>query len=113
MIIYYFSKAIKRPCYDMGNCKEKQFTSKSDLINYATSWLNVDSLTQKELNTIVSEEIPDYDFYSVQSFYGCEIYTEANFKTLEEAQEYIKQNNDGNMEIVGQYWGKYRCIYNG
>lgn len=112
MIIYYFNKTINKPCYRLGSCKEKRFTSKCDLINYAINWLNVDSLSQEELNAITTEEIPDYDFYSIQSFFCSEIYTEAIFKTMEEAQEYIKKKNDDNMEIVGQYWGEYNCLYN-
>lgn len=115
MTIYYFSGDIIREGIILGKFKKEFFQSKEELISTVErilkgGFLDGKTLTEKELNSIVEETMPDFDFYSVQFIgtYGQNI-TQACFKTYEEAVEYCKGWR--NRKIIGQHYGRrYREI---
>lgn len=111
MTIYYFGRDIIREGITLGNFKKDFFQSKEELISTTEKilkggFLDGKALTEKELNSIIEETMPDFDFYSVQfiSAYGEEI-TQACFKTYEEAKEYCKKWQ--NRKVIGQHYGKF------
>jgi hypothetical protein len=82
-----------------------------ELIQTAENYLE-SRLTKKEVDSITEQEVPDFDFYSIQCWcdgFGNDGYTSICFKTKEEAEEYIKKNKDDledEVQIVGQWFGK-------
>lgn len=116
MKIYYFSKDIRRNGGEYGNGQSEEFTSKEELIREFEEWLddNGDSpLSKKELESIVCEDMPDYDFYTIQYMvdgFGHDTSTIVALKTYEECQTWIANNFDKDEnetpQIVGQFWGK-------
>ena len=115
MTIYYFGGDIIREGITLGNFKKDFFQSREELISTTEKilkggFLDGKTLTEKELNSIIEETMPDFDFYSVQFIgaYGEKI-TQACFKTYEEAVEYCKEWR--NRKVIGQHYGKfYRII---
>lgn len=107
MKIYYFKRDINRPHNFFGTGKEDYYTTELDLIIAAESFFGK-KLTQKEINLIVSDEVPDFDYYAVQGWcdgFGNDTYTKTCFKTLKEAQNYVRKSAEG-YKIVGQWFGK-------
>lgn len=111
MTIYYFDNDIIREGVVLGNFKKDFFQNKEKLISVIEqilkgNFLDGKTLTEKELNSIVEETMPDFDFYSVQFIgaYGQKI-TQACFKTHEEAEGYCKEWR--NRKIIGQHYGKF------
>jgi hypothetical protein len=117
MKIYYFSKPIVKKLRgyngfcSYGTGKEKEYTSKEKLIKEFEEMLEfdkVDSLAETEIETIVYDEISDYDYYTIQleTFDGYSI-TIVTFKTYEECAEWITNQGDEDkaFTIVGQRWG--------
>ena len=111
MTIYYFNDDIIREGIILGNFKKDFFQSKKELISVVErilkgGFLDGTALTEKELNSIVKETVPDFDFYSVQfiDIYGQKI-TQACFKTYGGAVEYCKEWR--NRKIIGQHYGKF------
>lgn len=110
MTIYYFDSDII-----LGNFKKDFFQNKKELISVVErilkgGFLDRTTLTEKELNSIVEETVPDFDFYSVQfvDTYGQKI-TQACFKTYKEAVEYCKEWR--NRKVIGQHFkANYREI---
>lgn len=116
MRIYFFSKDIERKHYSYGTGKYNNFTSAEELIASAENFFERENprITEKEKNLIVSEEIPDYDFYAVQDWcdgFGNDTVTLATFKTKQECDNFISQERNGAV-IVGQHFGKeYRNYF--
>ena len=115
MRIYYFAKDIERKHHCYGTGKYNYFTSPEELIVDAEKFLESEKpLTEKEKNMIVSEEIPDYDFYAVQDWcdgFGNDTVTVATFKTKQECENFIAEERNGAV-IVGQHFGKeYRNYF--
>lgn len=106
MIIYYFKNGIERPNYSFGDGKEDLHQTAESLIKSAESFIN-GKLTAKEKKSIISEQIPDYDYYAIQGWcdgFGNDTYTITCFLSLKEAENYIKEHN--NYQIMGQWFGK-------
>ena len=115
MKVFYFSKEIKRAVDNYGDFREKFFTTSADLISYANDLLeeNADKqLTKKEIRSIVSEELPDFDFYAVQCWcdgFGNDTYTAVICKTYEKAKAYIEEHwgeHKDDFAIVGQWFDR-------
>lgn len=117
MRIFYFAEDIERKHYCYGTGKYNNFTSPEELIASAESFFERTEkprITEKEKNLIISEEIPDYDFYAVQDWcdgFGNDTVTLAIFKTKQECENFISQERNGAV-IVGQWFGKeYRNYF--
>lgn len=113
MIIYYFNKNIIREGSNFGNFKKEFFQSKEELIDSVERVLRgcvcnyyERMLTDDELESIIEQTMPDFDFYSVQTIreYGKKI-TLKCFKTFKEAEEYCGEISS--RKIIGQYYGKF------
>ena len=117
MTIYVFSKAIDDYATDIyyGTGERDAFTSKEELIKDVESCLER-PLGKKWKNRIISKEIPDFDFYAIQSYadgFGNDCFTRAIFKTKEECTNFITQGGfeKDECKIVGQYWGAYENYF--
>jgi hypothetical protein len=112
MKIYYFAKEVNTRNAFYGDGKRKRFESRRALIKDAKKFFESDAkkvLTKEVLNSIVYEEVPDYDFYSVQEIvdgFGHDTSTVAIFRTEEECSQYLEKTGRGDL-IKGQYWGEY------
>ena len=119
MKYYFFRKPIVR--YDntfkddFGTFEDEFFTSSADLISHANNGLEecgYKRLSKKEIGSITSADMPNFDFYAVQGWcdgFGNDTYTATICKTYDEAKAYIaKYWGNGGREpaIVGQYFGK-------
>lgn len=115
MRIFYFGRDIERKgkgyTIDYGNFQEECFTNPAELIRYANNEL-ISKLTKKEINSIISKDLPDFDCYAVQKFvdgYGNDTQTVAIFRTYGEAQTFVRDNeesDESDFAIVGQWYGK-------
>lgn len=112
MKIYYFAEEVNTHNMFYGDGREKRFESKIALIKDAMRFFDSDArkvLTKKVLKSIICEEIPDYDFYSIQMIvdgFGHDTATVAIFRTKEECSQYLKKTGRKDL-IKGQYWGEY------
>jgi serine protease inhibitor ecotin len=119
MKIYYFPKPIIRKSnyhkginLSCGTGRMKEYTSKEELIADFEEMLDCnDSLTAEEIESIVCEDVPDYDYYTIQyiedDFNGY-ITTAVTFKTYEECVAWLADYTheyEHKLTIVGQRWG--------
>lgn len=111
MYVYYFQKSIERNGHIYGDYFESYFTNCRDLIREASCALRMNGdtlLTEKEMDSITSVNLPDFDFYAVQGWcdgFGNNTYTLTITKTYEDAEEYISQRGEGgNYKIIGQWF---------
>jgi hypothetical protein len=124
MKVFYFSKSIKRTGGGKffvnrfyGDFKDLQIENSIDLIQYVNNLLekkDETQLTHEEIDSIVSEDLPRYDCYAVQKWAdGFEngTLTLAIFKTRKEADAFIISECDGDVEVVGQRFGKKYINY--
>ena len=117
MKIYFFAKDIRRGNWILGNLKDEEITDFKKLIQLVNNRLEYEGerpLSQKEIRWITREEVPDYDFYSIQicvDGFGNDTAVVANFKTYNEAVEYVRHNKFlstyKSLIIVGQHWGEF------
>ena len=119
MKIYYFSKPIIRKsnyCKSInlscGTGRMNEYTSKEELITEFEEMLDYnDSLTAEEIESIVCEDIPDYDYYTIQYIdddFNMYIITAVTFKTYEECVAWLADyahEYEHKLTIVGQRWG--------
>ena len=118
MKIYYFSKDIQRRkghC-QYGNGQLEEYTSKEELIREFEKTLDNNCetpLTKQELTSIVCEDMPNYDFFTIQYMidgFGHDTATATALKTYEECVAWIADPSNkyegGSYKIVGQFWGK-------
>ena len=119
MTIYVFSKAFNDYDSDIyyGTGEVDAFTSREELIKDVEKRLEK-PLNKKWKNRIISKEIPDFDFYAVQSYadgFGNDSFTRAIFKTKEECTKFIIQGGfeKDECKIVGQYWGTFINYFDG
>ena len=106
MTIYYFKKDIERTHYHFGNGKEEYHQTAESLIKSAESFIE-GKLTAKEIKSITSMQVPDYDYYAVQGYcdgFGNDTYTVTCFLSLKEAENYV--SNHKYYQVVGQWFGK-------
>lgn len=124
MKVFYFSKNIKRTGggrssinHFYGDFKDRMIESSIDLIRYVNNLLEMDGetqLTRKEIGSIVSEDLPSYDCYAVQKWvdgFGNDTLTLAIFKTRKEADTFVTYKCDGDVKVVGQWFGKEYTNY--
>ena len=112
MRIFYFSEDIERKgkvfITNYGDFQEKYFTNPTELIHYVNKELT-SKLTKKEINSIISRELPDFDCYAVQEFvdgFGNDTRTIAIFRTYKEAEVFAQNNKCDDLAIVGQWYGQ-------
>lgn len=118
MKIYYFATDIQDTkgmgTHVYGTGEYEKFETKEELIDDAEGFIRR-KLTKKEKQSIITKEVPDYDYYSIQCFedgFGNDTYTLAVFLTKEECVAYGKEHyKEEDWEIVGQYWGAYRNLF--
>lgn len=129
MKIYYFSKDIERTgnsgrwYSNFGNGQIEEYISKEELIREFEEILDNNGekpLTKGELASIVCEDMPNYDFFTIQYMvdgFGHDTATATAFKTYEECTTWITDHaneyKDGGLKIVGQFWGKEYFEYFG
>lgn len=112
MKIFYFSEDIERKgkgfVTNYGDFQEEYFTNPTELIHYVNKELT-SKLTKKEINSIISRELPDFDCYAVQEFvdgFGNDTKTIAIFPTYDKAKAFVQSNEKSDFAIVGQWYGK-------
>lgn len=136
MLIYYFNETLEYEDnygnYFFGTGVNGEYISEEELIEAVYHFLWEEFEEKKDFEKfivpwrkkIVSKEIPNYDYYAIQSFtdgFGNDTYTETCFPTYEQAKEYCQQLNKDKDEddythrarVVGQHWGEtYNNYFN-
>lgn len=114
MRIYFFSKDLEDDDEIMfyGNGRDDQFTTPEELIADVENFFE-SPLTDAQKSLIIYEDVPDYDYYSIQGEvdgFGHDTMTVAIFLTKQECINYITKctyEDKEKFKIIGQYWGQY------